>query len=220
MRHAFRKELQWRAARNKLTWTWPSAVTTIPRLSRPFSTRPLQHQERRLLHFPTWLVYDVITSVDDYKYFVPWCVDSVVTRKDDAYLEAQLAVGFNVFRENYTSAVTLENHDHYKKVIALAKNTQIFHFLQNEWYLQPVVSEQTAHALQKEGRLQKPEDLALCESCWVSLRVEFAFRSSLYAQASSMFLDQVVRRMAEAFAKRCHHRYKRALGRTALPQRM
>lgn len=126
-------------------------------------------------------------------------------------MEAQVSVGFNVFCENYTSAVTMENHHNYKKVVALAKNTQLFHFLRNEWFLQPVVSQTVLEKLKQEGKLNQPEDLAQIESCWVSLRIDFAFRSALYSQASSMFLDQVARRMAKAFATRCQYRYKQAL---------
>lgn len=67
---------------------------------------------------------------------------------------------------------------------ARAVDTQLFEFLDNSWVL-------TAG----------PQP----DTCWVDFRVDFAFRSALYAQASSVFFDEVVRRMVAAFDNRCAH---------------
>lgn len=50
---------------------------------------------------PTQL-YNVISKVEDYNKFVPWCRKSmVVKRVGDSYMEAELEVGFQMLRERW-----------------------------------------------------------------------------------------------------------------------
>lgn len=45
-------------------------------------------------------LYDVVSNVGEYEQFVPWCERStVLERRDDTYMEAELEVGFKVFVE-------------------------------------------------------------------------------------------------------------------------
>lgn len=45
-------------------------------------------------------MYDVVSAVEHYKEFVPWCERStVLARRGDDYMEAELEVGFKVFVE-------------------------------------------------------------------------------------------------------------------------
>lgn len=39
---------------------------------------PVLHKERRLLAFPPSHVYNVVARVDEYRHFIPWCIDSSV----------------------------------------------------------------------------------------------------------------------------------------------
>lgn len=49
-------------------------------------------------------LYSVVSQVEHYKEFVPWCERSTVMyRKDDTYMEAELEVGFKVFVERWAS---------------------------------------------------------------------------------------------------------------------
>ncbi len=43
----------------------------------------------------------MVSDVDEYSKFVPWCQRSVVTKRtgDNSYLEAELEVGFQVLVE-------------------------------------------------------------------------------------------------------------------------
>ena len=45
-------------------------------------------------------LYQVVSKVEDYKDFVPWCERStVLQRRGDDYMEAELEVGFKIFVE-------------------------------------------------------------------------------------------------------------------------
>lgn len=145
------------------------------------------------------------------------------------YLEAELSVGFQVFTEAYTSRVYLNpgkgvrvssNYPHpdsarvleagfpsLRLTQALSTNTQLFERLETSWSFEPAhevtpvveplprraVSSFKSHAATASG----------ASSCWVSFRVEFAFRSAIYAQASQLFLDEVAGAMMSAFENRC-----------------
>lgn len=124
-------------------------------------------------------MYRVVSSVTEYKKFVPWCVDSHVLLSQPRYMEAELSVGFQLFSERYLSRVTLEPGT---RVIARARDTQLFSHLTNEWHFSPGPT--TA-------------------STWLTFSVDFQFRSVLYSQAASVFFDEVVAKMVGAFEKRC-----------------
>jgi coenzyme Q-binding protein COQ10 len=176
----------------------------LPKVSVPFPPRPpvrwgdpplMTHSERRLLPFPMPHVYHVVSSVDEYSSFVPWCVGSSVLQQvrrggqqgggggggggalED--VEAELAVGFQLFSERYVSRVTL---DPQRSVTAVASGTLLFSHLVNVWRFEPGPDPHTT---------------------WLDFGVEFQFRSHLYATASSLFFDEVVLQMVNAFEKRC-----------------
>ena len=53
-------------------------------------------------------VYSVVYHIGRYKEFLPWCIDSVVTKETENVLHAKLEVGFPPLKESYTSVVTVK----------------------------------------------------------------------------------------------------------------
>lgn len=80
---------------------------------------------------------------------------------------------------------------------AISKNTQLFERLETTWVFEPDPP-QTAVL----GTLA-PRSVTAAGACYASIRVEFAFRSAIYAQTSQLFLDEVAGAMLGAFEKRC-----------------
>jgi ribosome-associated toxin RatA of RatAB toxin-antitoxin module len=72
--------------------------TTPP---QPITNAPPRPHHRRKPRWSPDQLYAVVSSVDDYSQFVPWCVGSTVLKKrpDGGYVEAELEVGFQVFVE-------------------------------------------------------------------------------------------------------------------------
>ena len=52
-------------------------------------------------------LYDVVSNVDDYKYFVPWCRASKTFEQSETHARADLEIGYPPVSEKYTSVLTL-----------------------------------------------------------------------------------------------------------------
>jgi len=82
---------------------------------------------------------------------------------------------------------------------AVANDTQLFKQLVNTWEFEPGPNPSTT---------------------WLHFHVQFQFRSALYAQASSLFLNEVVHRMVHAFETRAgfvQHMQQQAAAKSAAP---
>ncbi|CAD7700636.1 unnamed protein product [Ostreobium quekettii] len=143
-----------------------------------------QHKERRLLGYSQKQLFKVVSSVEHYHKFVPWCVASrVITRKSPTYLEAELEVGFQLFVERYISKVVLECPT---MVRTSTEASTLFHHLESVWEMKPGPTPNT---------------------CWLSFEVDFAFRSPLYRQVATVFFEEVVEHMISSFEGRCQVLY-------------
>ncbi|KAI7891768.1 dehydrase and lipid transport-domain-containing protein [Mucor mucedo] len=183
-------------------------MTAITKLqSRHFFSLPnilsskKHYSERKLLTFSQNQLYNVVSNVDDYQNFIPFCTDSkVYTNKqlDNGVnvMTAELSVGFKLFEEKYMSKVTC-NKPH--SVTAVAADAKLFNDMTTTWKFTPNVP----HA-----KLNSPE-ASDHPTCWVDFSIGFDFASPLHAQASTVFFDQVSKMMLQAFVDRCQTVYRK-----------
>lgn len=141
------------------------------------------HERKLLMGVSREDMYSVVTNVDEYEFFVPWCQKSVVKKKNDGYMEAELEVGFQMFVERYVSKIQF---DFPHQVRAQTGDSSLFSHLDSCWKLEP-------------GPTKK--------SVWVDFEIDFAFKSALYRQVANVFLDEVVKKMMGAFEERCREKF-------------
>ena len=142
------------------------------------------HKERRLLKFSDENLYKIVSSVEFYHQFVPWCIGSTIIRSTPTNLEAELIVGYGVFNEKYISDVQLIRP---KSVIAVSKQTNLLEYLRTEWSFTPCSSNPN--------------------HCWVTFAIDFKFKSAVYNHVSDMFLQDIINSMVSAFEGRCRKEY-------------
>lgn len=141
-----------------------------------------EYSETKVIGFSMEQLYNVVANVDDYKYFVPWCVSSHTFEKSETHARADLEVGFPpVVSEKYTSVLTLTKPNLVKSE---CMDGILFNHLTCIWRLS-----------------NGPVDVQ--NSCTLNFYISFEFKSLLHSQLSTMFFDEVVRKMVTAFESRC-----------------
>ncbi|KAH6591165.1 hypothetical protein BASA61_005065 [Batrachochytrium salamandrivorans] len=171
-----------------------------------------QYKERRIIGYSQQQMCALVADIDKYHCFVPWCTASHILHPrppskpllksplqdltNSTTLTAELHVGFQTFSESYISTVTCM---HPVSVKAVASDSAIFKTLINEWNFSPIPA---THALPPTKHNSTD-----AQSCVIDFYVGFEFRHAVYAQASSLFIDQVSKMMVTAFADRAREVY-------------
>ena len=92
------------------------------------------HAERRVIHHRPQDLYQLVANVRAYPEFLPWCLAARIRHETDHELEADLIIGFNMFRERFTSHVKLDP-DALEINVAYAEGP--FKYLRNQWVFHP-----------------------------------------------------------------------------------
>jgi coenzyme Q-binding protein COQ10 len=142
------------------------------------------HRETRVLPYTPAQVYAVVADVERYPEFLPWCVACrIKTRESAASFTADLAVGFKMVREQFTSRVTLDP----PTGITVEYLTGPFEHLRNTWGFKAV-----------PGGTE------------VEFFLSFAFRSKLLQAVIGVLFEEAVQRMVGAFETRAAKLYGKA----------
>ena len=139
------------------------------------------HAEVRELPFSQAQLFDLVADVERYPEFLPWCVAARVFRRQDNVVHADLVVGFRMFRERFTSRVTLSPPG--RVDVEYIKGP--FRYLNNHWLFEPL----------GEGR------------CAIDFYIDFEFRSRLFQRAITPLFNEAVRHMVSAFDARARKLY-------------
>lgn len=134
--------------------------------------------DSRLLPFAPKQLFDLVADIGKYPEFLPWCLGAWVGAREGEVVTADLIVGTRIFRETFTSRVTLsENSDPMRIDVHYVKGPM--RTMENHWTFHP------------EG-----------EGTRLEFHVAFEFRSMLLERMMGAFFDDASRRMISAFEKR------------------
>ncbi|HWL69956.1 MAG TPA: type II toxin-antitoxin system RatA family toxin [Geminicoccus sp.] len=135
------------------------------------------HSERRYLPYTPNQLYEIVAAVDRYPEFLPWCSAARITERQDDMFLADLVISFKVWREKFTSKVTL---DRMERTIHVEYVNGPFKYMNNYWKF-----------------LDGPEG-----GCILDFHVDFEFKSRVLQQLIGLLFDEAVRRMVAAFEGR------------------
>ncbi|KAF8322765.1 cyclase/dehydrase, partial [Cantharellus anzutake] len=163
-----------------------------------------------ILRYTQKQLYDVVSDVNSYHRFVPYCTGSRVVSKprqdakskhDEPYL-MEMTVVFLSVRQTYVSEVWFKPFESVQAVAA--SGNSVFKSLQSIWTFQPLIPSATSSSTTSKA-MTSPPSLVPNESpqTRVSLEVIFHFQNPLHAALSRAFTDQVSHPMIAAFEERC-----------------
>ena len=139
------------------------------------------HAEKRVLPYTPEQLYDLVADIERYPDFLPWCMAARIRKREANLVVADLVIGFKVFRERFTSRVSL---DPAGPRIHVAYAEGPFKYLNNHWVFE-------RHA----------------EGCEIDFYVDFEFRSRILQKAIEVLFSEAVRRMVGAFEARAQSLY-------------
>lgn len=142
------------------------------------------HAEKRVIPYRPEELYALVADVRRYPEFLPWCMAARIREQDEHALSADLIIGFQMFRERFTSYVDL-NPEHLEINVKYAEGP--FRYLSNSWRFLP-------HP----------------DGCEIDFYVDFEFNSRLLQSVIETLFTEAVKRMVKAFEDRADVLYGRA----------
>lgn len=141
------------------------------------------HSENRVLPFSAEQMYALVLDVAKYPEFLPWCVATRVKSKDASdigQMVADMAVGFKLVKERYTSRITFDAPHH----IHVTDIGGPFKRLETDWRFR-------SHA----------------DGCEVDFNIDFAFSSALLESIMGGLFTDAAHKMMQAFVTRAEAVY-------------
>ncbi len=135
-----------------------------------------RHSETKHLPFTPEQLFELVADVARYDEFLPWVVAVRVRSSSETETVADLVVGFNAFKERFTSRVVKQRPGK----ICVDYIEGPLKFLHNEWDFKPAAGGGTN----------------------VHFAVDFAFKSRLFETLAGAMFDRALRRMTAAFEQR------------------
>ena len=139
-----------------------------------------RHSETRFLPYTADQLFDLVADVANYDKFLPWVVAVRVRSSSEVETIADLVVGFNAFKERFTSRVLKDR----PTKICVDYIEGPLKYLHNEWEFRPASGGTEVH-----------------------FSVDFAFKSRLFESLAGAMFDRALRRMIGAFEQRAAELY-------------
>lgn len=134
------------------------------------------HEERKYLPYSCDQMFDLVADVARYPEFLPWLINARVYDQRDDGFQADLIIGFKIFKERFTSKVTLDRpHSVHVEYVRGP-----LRYLNNHWVF---------HEVEGGG-------------CAIDFSVDFEFKSHLFERLVGTVFTEAVSHMVRAFERR------------------
>jgi coenzyme Q-binding protein COQ10 len=130
-----------------------------------------QHHEKRVLPYTPQQMFDLVADVARYSEFLPWCAGSKINWRKENVFNADVQIGYKVFRETFNCNVVLDPHE---KIDVVYQSGPFAH-LRNYWSFHPVKAGKAKH-------------------CEIEFDVDFRFSSGLLNAAMSLVFEEAVKK--------------------------
>jgi coenzyme Q-binding protein COQ10 len=137
--------------------------------------------EKKILPYTDKQLFDLVADVSRYPEFLPWCVGARVYGRREDRFDADVIIGFKMFREKFTSRVTLEPNCRVDVDYIKGPMKRLY----NHWRFIP----------QENG------------GCMIDFEVDFDFSSKLLNQMIGGLFGEACRKMVNAFEERAADLY-------------
>jgi coenzyme Q-binding protein COQ10 len=144
-----------------------------------------RHAEKRVLSQTPKQLFDLVSDIECYPEFLPWCIAARITSRDNDVICADLVVGFSAFREKFSSRVSLDDgsNDGTPRIDVDYLEGPMRH-MKNHWVFQ-------THGQGTE----------------IDFMVDFEFKSKIMEKMMGKFFSEASQRMVSAFETRANELY-------------
>jgi len=134
------------------------------------------HSESRVLPYSSLQLFDLVMDIEKYPEFLPWCIGARINSRSKNDMEADVLVGYKMFREKFSSRV----HFTRPGEIEVEYLKGPMRHLHNKWLFQDI----------KPGQ------------CKVDFYVDFSLKAKLLESFVDQFFQKALVKMIDAFERR------------------
>jgi len=140
-----------------------------------------QFSEKKILPYTPEQVYALVVDVARYPEFLPWCIGARVYNRRPEAFDADVMIGFKMFREKFTSRVTVSPNESVRVDYIKGPMKRLY----NHWHFSAT----------EDG------------SCLVDFDVDFEFSSKLLNDMIGGLFEKACHKMVAAFEDRAKALY-------------
>ena len=129
-------------------------------------------------------MFALVTDVDAYPQFLPWCDHAAVLARDEQGMKAEVGIAISRIRQTF---ITRNDHVPGRQVNMKLVDGPFSH-LEGCWTFTPVGGDQQ-------------------RACRVELKLDYAFRSNTLAALVGPVFDRIAASLVDAFVKRAEQVY-------------
>lgn len=129
-------------------------------------------------------MFDLVTAVDDYPKFLPWCDQARVLNRDESGATAEIGIAFGGIRQTFTT----RNAHQPGRQVDMQLVSGPFSRLEGQWQFQPV----------GDGSQR---------ACRVELNLSYVFSNAVLGKLVGPVFDKIAGSLVDAFVKRAQQVY-------------